>query len=153
MPFLGRERVILCEKRRASFQRQDKGGKDMIKYKRPTIVVIFCMLFTFAALTIFPATVGATPPSDVQLSYDLASKTLKVTISHASFMPTVHYIKTVEIKKNGAVTSTNNYNNQPDKSTFAYTYVLPAAEGDVLEVTATCRFYGSKTVDLKVAKP
>ena len=111
------------------------------------------MTLILMALTLFPMTASAHAPKDVQLSYDLASKTLNVTITHASFMPTSHYIKTVEIKKNGAVASTNNYNNQPDKSSFTYTYVLPAAEGDVLEVTAACNIYGSKTVDLKVAKP
>jgi desulfoferrodoxin (superoxide reductase-like protein) len=75
-----------------------------------------------------------------------------VTITHPSFFSGFHHIKTVEIKKNAAVISTTNYDTQPDKSPFTYTYKVAAAEGDKLEVTTTCNMSGSKTETITVSK-
>jgi hypothetical protein len=111
-----------------------------------------CMTLILMALTLFPMTASAHAPKDVQLSYDIPTKTLSVTITHASFMPTSHYIKTVEIKEKGTVAILKEYQSQPDTQPFTYTYTLAAAEGDVIEVTATCSLFGSKTVSLKIAK-
>jgi desulfoferrodoxin (superoxide reductase-like protein) len=77
---------------------------------------------------------------------------LTVTITHPSSSPTFHYIKYVEIKKKGADAMKNTYKNQPDQATFTYTYKVPVAEGETLEVTATCNMYGHKKVDLTVGK-
>lgn len=94
---------------------------------------------------ITPVSANATPPSDVQLVYNISDGTLSATITHASLMTGIHYIKTVEIKKNGQTISSNNYKNQPDKKTFTYSYNIPASTGDEFEVTAFCNMYGSKT--------
>jgi len=103
-------------------------------------------------LTGFPTDASANPPKDVQLSYDAASKTLSARITHPSLAPTMHFIKQVEIKKNGAVVSNNLYKSQPDKDSFTYTYSVAAAPGDVIEMTGTCNIFGSKTVKLDIAK-
>ena len=102
------------------------------------------------ACFITPVTANATPPSDVQLTYNMSDQTLTATITHASFMPGIHYIKTVEIKKNGQMISTNTYKNQPDKKIFTYSYKIPAINGDEIEVKASCSMYGSKTAKLGV---
>jgi len=52
----------------------------------------------------------------------------------------MHHIKYVEIKQNGATISKNNYDTQPTGSIFTYTYNIPAAKGEIFEVTATCNF-------------
>lgn len=106
------------------------------------------MLFLF--LSINPSSAHATAPTDLKLAYNPATQTLQATITHASPAPSFHYIKKVEIKKNGEVISANEYNNQPDRLTFSYTYEIPAAEGDVLEVTASCNIWGSKTEKLTI---
>ncbi|MGZ6210680.1 MAG: hypothetical protein ACXWL9_11090 [Syntrophales bacterium] len=77
---------------------------------------------------------------------------LTVTITHPSSFPNYHYIKYVEIKKNGVDVMKNTYKNQPDRETFIYTYKVPAAQYEELEVTATCSMYGDKTVNLTVGK-
>ena len=46
----------------------------------------------------------------------------------------------------------NRYENQPDPVTFAYKYNIPAAEGEMIVVTATCSIFGSKTVTMTVGK-
>jgi desulfoferrodoxin (superoxide reductase-like protein) len=94
----------------------------------------------------------ANSPQDVKLDYDVSTQMLTVTITHPSAFPNYHYIKYVEIKKAGAAAMKTAYENQPDMETFAYTYQVTAAEGETLEVTATCSLYGYKTVNLTVAK-
>jgi desulfoferrodoxin (superoxide reductase-like protein) len=94
----------------------------------------------------------ATSPQDVKLEYDVSTQMLTVTITHPSSFPNFHYIKYVEIKKVGAVVMKNTYENQPDQATFTYTYTVAAAEGETLEVRATCSINGYKTVNLTVGK-
>lgn len=124
----------------------------MISRRRPSLCLVLTTIVMLASLAFLPNTASAHPPKDIGLSYDATSKTLTAVITHTSVSPTMHYIKQVEIKKNGVVLSNNLYKSQPDKTSFTYTYTAPAAPGDVLEVTGTCNIYGSKTVKLDIAK-
>jgi hypothetical protein len=115
--------------------------------------------FIFGALLVFsmsicvhPQMAYADPPQDVKLGYDSNSQTLAVTITHKSSFTGFHYVKYVEIKKNGIGVITNTYDSQPDPETFTYTHKVSAAKGDTLEVTATCSLSGSKTATLDVKK-
>jgi hypothetical protein len=107
------------------------------------VLMIFCL---------YPQVSYADAPQDVKIEYDSIAQTLAVTITHKSSFPGIHHIKTIEIKKNAAVISTTNYETQPGKSPFTYTYKVAAAEGDKLEVTATCNMSGSKTGTITVLK-
>ncbi|PKN52220.1 MAG: hypothetical protein CVU55_08000 [Deltaproteobacteria bacterium HGW-Deltaproteobacteria-13] len=92
----------------------------------------------------------ATAPKSVDPVYDMKTQTLSVTINHYTLSAGMHHIKSVEIKKNGVVISTNEYSTQPTDSIFTYTYNIKAAKGDVLEVTATCNLWGHKTSTLTI---
>jgi hypothetical protein len=92
----------------------------------------------------------ATAPKSVDLAYDMNTQTLSVTINHYTAAATMHHIESVEIKKNGEPVSKNEYKTQPADSIFTYTYKIPAAKGDILEVTATCNLWGHKTSTLTV---
>jgi hypothetical protein len=111
-----------------------------------SVLVFVLMIFCFC-----PQVSYADAPQDVTLEYDASAQTLAVTITHKSSFPGFHHIKTVEIKKNAAVISTTNYDAQPAKSPFNYTYKVAAAEGEKLEVTATCSLSGSKTTTITVS--
>jgi desulfoferrodoxin (superoxide reductase-like protein) len=111
------------------------------------IVSLFVFLICFAA----PQISFADAPKDVTIKYDSASQTLSVAITHKSMFPGMHHIKTVEIKKNNAIVSTTNYDTQPKDVPFTYTYKVDAAQGDKLDVTATCNMSGSKTATTTVA--
>jgi len=63
-----------------------------------------------------PQTSYADAPKDVKIEYDSNAQTLAVTITHKSLFPGFHHIKTVEIKKNSVVISTNNYDTQPKEA-------------------------------------
>ncbi len=110
-------------------------------------VLVFLMFYC-----VYPPLTYADPPQDVKLSYDSNSQTLTVTITHKSSFTGFHYVKSVEIKKNGIGVSTNTYDSQPDPATFVYNYKVSAAKGDKLEVTATCSLAGNKTVTLDIGK-
>ncbi len=122
----------------------------MIRFKNEK--VLMGILMFFAVCFMYPQTSLAHAPQDVQLSYDSNSQMLAVTITHQSPFPGTHYIKSVEIKKNGSVVSTNKYEKQPDQATFTYSYKVAAADGETLEVKASCSLYGSKTATLTVGK-
>jgi hypothetical protein len=122
----------------------------MIRAINISRVILGVLLVLALLVCAFSQPAFANPPQDVKLAYDANSQTLSVTITHKSSFTKSHYIKKVEIKKNGALLSDNTYENQPDPETFTYTYKLPAKEGDTLEVTATCSIVGHKTATLKV---
>jgi desulfoferrodoxin (superoxide reductase-like protein) len=112
-------------------------------------IILFALL---SLLTVSPITAYAHPPKDITLLYNSASQTLEVTIVHESASPSWHYIKKVEITKNGKAIGVYEYKSQPDKSPFVYSYTAPGAPDEVLEVTATCNIYGSKAVKLTIGK-
>ncbi len=106
-----------------------------------------------ALLLIFPLSASAHPPSDIQLSYLEKEQTLQVTITHNSFFPSSHYIKQVEIQKDGEKSAIYEYKSQPDKTKFSYVYSVPLKEGDHVEVRAFCNIYGSRTGSLVIPGP
>lgn len=114
---------------------------------------IFCaFLFSLMVFCFSPQISYADAPKDVKIEYDTGAQTLAVTITHKSPFPSFHHIKTVEIKKNSVVISTNKYDTQPKEVPFTYTYKVSASTGDKLEATATCNITGSKTATITVSK-
>jgi desulfoferrodoxin (superoxide reductase-like protein) len=108
------------------------------------------VLYIILSLCFIPQLSYATAPKSVDLAYDMDTQTLSVTINHYTLSAGSHYIKYVEIKKNGEVNSKNEYGSQPKGPIFTYTYKIAAAKGDVFEVTATCNLWGHKTSTLTI---
>ncbi|MCX5848661.1 MAG: hypothetical protein NTW65_04360 [Deltaproteobacteria bacterium] len=123
--------------------------------KRTSVIstlVFSVLLFVSMIFCFYPQVSYADAPQDVTIAYDSGAQTLAVTITHKSALPGFHHIKTVEIKKNSATVSKNNYDSQPKEVPFVYTYKVSAVPGDKLEVTATCNMSGSKTATMTVSK-
>ena len=123
--------------------------------KRQSVIatsIFYVLVFVLMIFCFSPRVSYADAPQDVTLEYDSGAQTLAVTITHKSSFTGFHHIKTVEIKKNGAVINTTNYDAQPAKSPFIYTYKVAAAEGDKLDVTSTCNLSGSKTAIITVSR-
>ena len=74
-----------------------------------TIIMISGTVLFLLAVFSYPQKSYANPPQSVTVSYDSGSQNLTVTISHKSSSTGFHYIKYVEIKKNGIVVSNNTY--------------------------------------------
>lgn len=129
--------------------------RDHIQRGTGSVKVAIGMLGLFAVLFLIalcPMTADAHPPKEVKLVYNVTSQKLEVTITHETSFPGFHYINKTEIRKNGESIGVYNYHIQPTKSDFTYTYNVPAVQGDVLEVTATCKLSGSKTAKLTVGQ-
>jgi hypothetical protein len=77
------------------------------------------------------------------LGYDTQTSTLEVTITHESPAPTVHYVYKVEIEKNEQLIISEEYTSQPTTSTFTYSYIVEANEGDELKAKAFCNIAGT----------
>jgi outer membrane protein OmpA-like peptidoglycan-associated protein len=83
----------------------------------------------------------------------MSTQTLSVTINHPTLFASIHHIKYVEIKKNGATISKNKYGTQQTGPISTYTYNITAEKGDVFDVTASCNLWGKKTSTLVVVAP
>ena len=116
---------------------------------RKTLPLIAVLFLTVALL--LPSVSHANAPSLVEPTYELAARTLSVKIRHRSLVDSLHYIKYVEIKVNGTLLLTNRYDKQPG-SEYTYTYNVAANPGDVIEVSAKCNLWGSRTVGLTIPK-
>jgi desulfoferrodoxin (superoxide reductase-like protein) len=101
-------------------------------------------------MVVFTAPAFSHGPSNVVLNYDLGNQTLSVTVTHSPFSDS-HYVKEIEVAKNGQSVGKYQYNSQPG-DTFTYTYKIPAQPGDVLEAKATCVKYGSKAGRMTVER-
>jgi hypothetical protein len=111
-------------------------------------VMGICAMFFLVLLC--PIAAYAHPPKEVKIVYTITSQKLDVSVTHDTSFTGFHYINKIEIKKNGESAGVHKYQSQPTKSEFTYTYDVPAVQGDVLEVTATCSLSGSKTVKVTV---
>jgi hypothetical protein len=112
------------------------------------------MLAAAVFFTLCPGVVLAHSPSEVKLSYDMPEQMLQASITHTNFSKS-HYVKKVEIRKNGSLINVQEYKNQPSEN-FVYSYKVIAIAGDTFEVKADCSMFGSKTEKLTIgqsAKP
>jgi len=111
--------------------------------------IFVCAATAVLVMVVFTAPAFSHNPADAALIYDQGKQTLSVTVTHSPFSDS-HYVKEVEIAKNGQVVGKYPCGSQPG-DTFTYTYKVPALPGDVLEAKATCSKYGSKTGKTSVA--
>ena len=118
--------------------------------KKYLSMMITMCVWLLATCLFFSPYAYADPPQDVVLSYNIQTQTLTVTVTHQSSFTGFHYVKQVKIMKNNELAERNDYRSQASKTTFVYTYKVPAAVNDILEVTATCNIQGKKTATLKV---
>lgn len=117
-----------------------------------TKIIFAALLLSLAVLCFHPGMSYADAPKDVKIEYNQSAQTLAVTITHKSMFGGMHYIKSVEIRKNSVPISMNNYNSQPKDVPFTYIYKVAAAEGDTLEANVVCSMSGSKSASVTVTK-
>jgi hypothetical protein len=122
--------------------------KSVPNTKKILFFVSLGLFFVFLC----PSIILANPPKGLTAEYDIATQKLTVRIDHSSFSPSMHYINKVDVKKNAQAVINQTYKSQPDKNPFEYTYEIPAKEGDVIEIKASCNIYGSKTISITIAK-
>lgn len=117
-----------------------------------TKIIFAALLLALTALCFHPEFSYADAPKDVKIDYNQSTQTLTVTITHKSLFGGMHYVKSVEIRKNSVPISVNNYDSQPKEIPFTYMYKVAAAEGDKLEVNVICSMSGSRSASMTVSK-
>jgi len=124
----------------------------MLQHRLSQQAYMLFFLLLSLVLALGPAMVWGHGPKDITLAYDTGSRTLRVTLTHTVSNPHKHYIQTVSITRNGELIATHEYTGQPDSSPFTYTYTIEAEPGDMIEATADCNYFGSKTGTLTLDK-
>lgn len=115
--------------------------KMRMRKSRRMLVVFGCSFFLLLSIVSF--IVSAHSPSNIELSYDIDTQILSIDISHSVADPNNHYIKEVEIEKNGEEYMNEQYTSQQSSSSFTDTYVITDADGDSLKVTGYCSISSS----------
>jgi hypothetical protein len=107
------------------------------------------MIFTF--FLIFSVSTQAHSPSNMTLSYDYNSQILTVTVVHSVTDVNTHYINLITINKNGVFETNRTYTSQASTTSMSDTFNIPAADTDILQVTAVCSISGQITRQLTVS--
>jgi len=112
---------------------------------------LFLLLFLFL---IFPIAISvATPPTSINLSYDLNKGILHVEAIHPSFDLTKSYVRLMNVYVNGNQVSTMDYYRQNDYNEFTDDVPVTAQVGDVIKVDLFCQLGGEMAKEMTVIKP
>lgn len=108
-------------------------------------VLIVCIL----VLSVIGIQVSAHPPSFINPKHE--DDTLKILVIHFTINPIgIHHVYKIEIEKNGALYSAENFDQQPRFIFNIYEFEVIAEQGDEITVTAFCSLFGQKTKTLNV---
>lgn len=116
-------------------------------------MTVLALLLLLLLLLFNVQPMSAHPPSNMELEYDVDEQTLSVTVTHQIPGPGNHYVKRIEIRKNGGLELSEDYTTQPTRSTFTYVYAVTARDGDVLEAKAYCSLFGDISRQITVSAP
>ena len=98
----------------------------------------------------------AHPPTDIIITYNLATKTISVIIEHAVKDPLEHFIHEGLVKVNGKKAVDQEAICQTSAEGQVFTYIIPGLkEGDTVSVTGDCNKFGEleKSVVIKADLP
>lgn len=123
-------------------------GKNLSHHslKKFGTIFVFLLIFLFVNSLAF-----AHVPEDLSLEYEKDSQSLTVDITHSVPDPSSHYVKILEIRRNGNLIKTEEYDSQPEDSSFSYSFNVSAEQGDTLQVKAYCSLYGDISEEIEVA--
>ncbi len=110
--------------------------------KKSLFAGIFVLLFSGTAL--------AHPPTDLELKYDVGTKTLTVHMRHVSADTREHYLRTISVSVNGQEPQSYRYTHQPYPAYVEVALPVDAKIGDILHVIAKCIQGGSVAGDLLI---
>ena len=104
-------------------------------------------------LMLFSLTVSfATPPTSIDLKYDMTNASLHVEAVHPSFNLEKSYVRLMNVYVNGTQVSTKDYFKQDDYNEFTDDVPVNAQVGDVIKVELFCSLGGDMSKELTVSK-
>jgi len=106
-----------------------------------------------AAVLLMSGAAYAHPPSNMQVSYDKYSKTLRVKIDHPVTDTRSHFISEVKMSLNGAEVLDHKFKMQENEASHFLQYAIPDAEnGDTVRVEAFCNSFGKRFGEIKIER-
>jgi desulfoferrodoxin (superoxide reductase-like protein) len=106
-----------------------------------------------AAILLISQAAYAHPPSEIQLSYDKYSKTVKIKIDHPVTNTRTHFISEVKMFLNGEQVLDHKFKMQENEASHFLSYAIPDAEnGDIVRVEAYCNSFGKKFGEVKIER-
>ena len=112
----------------------------------------FLSILFLSVLFLQAAPVNAHTPASIILDYDFGTQVLTVQVSHSVTDPNSHFIIQIVVEKNSVEFITRDFTSQPSTSGITETFDVPAVEGDVLRVTASCNFVGDAVDSFTVSE-
>ncbi|HTZ11898.1 MAG TPA: hypothetical protein VMD04_05975 [Candidatus Margulisiibacteriota bacterium] len=110
--------------------------------------VVFLVLFVLSAAF---SIAYAHPPSDIKITFDPQTKMLEATIMHDVANPENHYIKKVDVSRNGKEVISQEFSQQENKDSQRVHYLVSDAKaGDVYSVEGHCSISGKLKKEIKV---
>lgn len=113
--------------------------------KRILVVVVFLSVLAFTSIAY------AHPPSDIKITFDLKTKMLEAVIVHNTSNPINHYIKKVDIGRNGKEIIEHMLSREDNNQTQTVRYLIPdAKDGDVISVEGYCSISGKLKKEITI---
>ncbi len=113
---------------------------------RKILLSLICVLI----LPIAPCL--ATPPTSIDLTYDMDKGSLHVEAVHPSFNLVKSYVRLMEVYVNDNQVQSKNYTMQNDYNKFMDDVPVTAQVGDVIKVDLFCSLGGELAQEITVAK-
>ena len=110
-------------------------------------------IFVFIAALFFASPVFAHPPTDLKLSYTLETQTLRIEMTHTTSNMVKHYIRRLEISKNGEEPLAITIPKQTTPSGHTEELVFPAKPKDTISVKAYSTEGGIASAEIKIPEP
>lgn len=115
--------------------------------KKLCLAIAFVLAASSLTVLFSAGNVKAHSPS-ISLNYDSGNEELTVEVSHSVSDTQSHYIENVLVEVDGNTEIDEDYTEQPDGSSFEYTYDLAVEENSTISVTAYCSQTGSDSATL-----
>jgi len=106
--------------------------------------IFFLFFLAMASLSL------ATPPTSIDLSYDLSKGTLHVEAVHPTQNLDKNFVRLMQIFVNGQQVSALNYTRQEQYDKFTDEVPVTAKAGDVIKVDLFCASGGELVQEMKV---
>ena len=108
------------------------------------------ILLTISFILSSAIIVSATPPQELNLTYNAEKKVLKVEIAHTSNKLNKHYIRKIVIAQGTKTPDEHFFNRQSAPYRFVEEFPLEAKTGDAIRVTVYCSEGGTKEAELVI---
>lgn len=109
------------------------------------------LFLLFVIAVCIPFNVYAHPPRDISVQYSDSEKKLTVIVQHPSRNQKRHYVREVDILKNGKTIASKQFGNQLSRTNqISYFTIDDLKKGDEITIEAYCNMYGKLDKAIKV---